>query len=73
MSEWISINDRLPDPDAYILLAFEGYTLPCVGIYTVDDEDNGTFRDDRDVPFTEYGMYVNAWMPLPEPYKYGGN
>ena len=69
MNEWISINDRLPDPDIYILLSFEGYALLCVGIYTVDDEDNGTFRDDRDIPFTEYGMYVNAWMSLPEPYK----
>lgn len=38
--------------------------------YTVDDNDGGTFRvGDEDDSFGEHGLYVNAWMPLPEPYK----
>ena len=41
-----------------------------IGRYTVDDDDGGTFRvGDEDESFVEHDLYVNAWMPLPEPYK----
>ena len=41
-----------------------------IGRYTVDDVDGGTFRvGDEDESFCEHDLYVNAWMPLPEPYK----
>ena len=67
---WIPVSDRLPDPDAYILLSFENFSSPMIGRYTVDDEDGGTFRiGDEDESFIENDLFVNAWMPLPEPYK----
>lgn len=41
-----------------------------IGRYTVDDDDPGTFRvGDTDDSFVENDLYVNAWMPLPEPWK----
>lgn len=67
---WITIDEKLPDPDEYILISFFNSSIPMIGRYTVDDNDGGTFRvGDEDDSFGEHGLYVNAWMPLPEPYK----
>lgn len=36
----------------------------------VDQEGNGTFRSsDGNIPYASIGIYVNAWMSLPKPYK----
>lgn len=67
---WIPVSERLPDPDKHILVSFENFSLPMIGRYTVDDDDGGTFRvGDEDESFVEHDLYVNAWMPLPEPYR----
>lgn len=69
---WISVDEKIPDPDKYILVSFENFPIPMIGIYTVDDDDGGTFRiSDEDDSFLEHGLYVNAWMELPERYKEG--
>lgn len=69
-TRWISADEKLPDPDELILLSFENFTVPMIGRYTVDDDDSGTFRvGDTDESFVENDLYVNAWMPLPEPWK----
>lgn len=66
---WIPVSERLPDPGKYVLVSFENFTLPMIGIYTVDD-NGGTFRvDDEDDSFLEHNLYVNAWRGLPERYK----
>ena len=67
---WIPVDESLPDPDKHILVSFFNFSLPMIGRYTVDDDDGGTFRvGDEDESFVEHDLYVNAWMPLPEPYK----
>lgn len=67
---WIPIDEKLPDVDEYIIVSFENFTVPMIGRYTVDDDDNGTFRiGDEDESFIENDLYVNAWMPLPKPYR----
>lgn len=69
-TNWIPVDERLPDPDKHILVSFINFSLPMIGRYTVDDDDGGTFRvGDEDESFYEHDLYVNAWMPLPEPYK----
>lgn len=69
-TRWISVDEKLPDPDELILLSFENFTVPMIGRYTVDDDDPGTFRvGDTDDSFVENDLYVNAWMPLPEPWR----
>lgn len=66
---WIPVSERLPEPGKYVLVSFESFTLPMIGIYTVDD-NGGTFRvDDEDDSFLEHNLYVNAWRGLPERYK----
>ena len=41
-----------------------------IGRYTVDDDDNGTFRvGDEDDSVSEHDLYVDAWMELPKCYK----
>lgn len=72
--EWIPVSERLPEVDKdgysdYILLSFENYGMPSVGMYWQDKDGNGAFHD-GDVERTL--VSVKAWMPLPEPYKKGG-
>ena len=70
-TNWIPVDERLPDPDELILVSFFNFSLPMIGRYTVDDDDGGTFIvGDEDESFVvEHDLYVNAWMPLPEPYR----
>lgn len=68
---WIPASERLPEVDKdgysdYILLSFENYGMPSVGMYWQDKDGNGAFHD-GDVERTL--VSVKAWMPLPEPYK----
>lgn len=66
---WIPITDRLPTNDEYILLSFENYSLPAVGRYEEDETGGAFYVGDSDKPCTAHGIFVNAWMPLPECYK----
>ena len=69
VGEWIPVSERLPDADEYILVSFENFSVPMIGRYAVDD-DGGTFRvGDKDDSFVQHVLYVNAWQPLPEPYR----
>lgn len=69
-TNWIPVDEKLPDPDKYILVSFFNSSIPMIGRYTVDDNDGGTFRmGDEDESFGEHDLYVNAWMPLPKCYK----
>ena len=67
---WIPVGERMPDPDKYIAILLDNCDIPAIGRYTVGDEGGGTFRvGDQDESFLELNLFVNAWMPLPEPYK----
>ena len=70
MIKWIPITERLPKPGEYILLSFENYTLTDIGRYEKDEDGSGAFYPgDEDESYASVGLFVNAWMPLPEPYK----
>lgn len=70
ISEWIPIAEKLPEPGEYILLSFENYTLADIGRYESDEDGSGAFYPgDEDKSYSSYGLFVNAWMPLPEPYR----
>lgn len=68
-TEWIPIDERLPDNDDYILLSFENYSLPQIGRYEENNDGGAFFEGDSDKSCSSYGLFVNAWMPLPEPYR----
>jgi hypothetical protein len=68
--QWIPVSERLPEDDKYILVSFENFTLPDIGRYEVDEDGNGAFYPgDDEKRYAAYGLFVNAWMPLPEPYR----
>ena len=67
---WIPVTERLPEDDKYIMISFENSTLPDIGRYEADKDGNGAFYPgDDEKSYVEYDLFVNAWMPLPEPYR----
>lgn len=68
--QWIPVTEMFPEPETYILVSFDNYILPDIATYRVDDDGSGAFYPgDEDYTYLSVGLYVNAWMPLPEPYK----
>ena len=68
--QWIFIEERLPEPEKLVLVSFENFDLPMIGRYTEDEDGDGTFRiGNDDESFNKNGLQVNAWMPLPKPYR----
>ena len=70
--KWISVDERTPEIDDYILLSFENFSLPMVGRYETSEDGGGAFYlgdcDEEDTCVSQ-DLYVNAWMPLPDPYR----
>lgn len=67
---WIPIEERLPETDDYILVSFSNCDLPDIGRYEADKDGGGAFfPGDEERSYALFGLFVNAWMPLPEPYK----
>ena len=72
--DWIPA-DNPPEVDEsgvsdYILLSFMNFDIPLIGRYQLDKDGGGAYYDgDSDRSCISTGLFVNAWMPLPEPYK----
>ncbi len=67
--EWIPISEQLPEDESYILVSFENATMPDIARYEENDEGGTFYPGDDEKSYSSYGIFVNAWMPLPEPYK----
>lgn len=50
------------------MISCEVFDVPSVGKYEENDI-GGTFYLREDVPCEDFGIVVEAWRPLPEPYK----
>lgn len=66
---WISVGERLPENDSYIMVSFDNFSLPDIGRYEETEEGGAFYPGDDDKSYISLGLFVNAWMPLPEPYK----
>lgn len=67
---WISVEERLPETDDYILISFDNASIVDIGRYEKDEDGGGAFYPgDEDKSYSSIGIFVNAWRPLPEPYK----
>lgn len=69
-TNWIPIDERLPETDDYILVSFSNYILPDIGRYEADKDGGGAFfPGNEERSYASFGLFINAWMPLPELYK----
>lgn len=60
---------ELPEDESYILVSFENSTMPDIARYEENDEGGTFYPGDDEKSYSSYGFFVNAWMPLPKPYK----
>lgn len=73
--KWIPIEEKLPEVNEdrvsdYILISCMNFSVPCIGRYEVNEDGGGIFYEgDEDRSLLSYGLFVNAWMPLPKAYK----
>lgn len=77
--EWIPIEKRLPKNNERILLSIEEYGTVLLGTYTCGEfhlvrEDWGIDEKEitgfiQSIPCSKAGLAVNAWRPMPKPYK----
>lgn len=51
--KWIPVKERLPD----------------IGRYETDEDGGAFYPGDDDRSYVSYGLFVNAWQPLPAPYR----
>ena len=68
-SKWIPCSERLPEDESYILVSFKNSTIPDIARYEENDEGGAFYPGDDEKSYSSYGIFVNAWMPLPEPYR----
>ena len=64
LSKWISVSERLPEVGQNILLSSSNGMFTAEG-WLKNDGDWYQFRWNTTWP----SDYIDAWMPLPEPYK----
>lgn len=70
---WIPVTERLPEDNSYVLVSFENCTAPDIARYEENEEGGAFYPGDDECTYIRYGLFVNAWMPLPEQYKEGAN
>ena len=74
--QWITAENP-PEVDEegyseYILLNFANASVHEIGQYVVDEDGGGAYHiGDDDKSCLSYGLFVDAWMPLPERYREG--
>ena len=69
---WIPVEQRFPDDDDFILLSFDNFSIPMIGRYEELEDGGGSFYLgdwEEDDTCMANNLFVNAWMPLPEPYR----
>lgn len=66
---WIPIGEQLPRDESYILISFENATMIDIARYEENDEGGTFYPGDDEKSYSSYGLFVNAWMPLPKSYK----
>lgn len=67
--KWIPCSEKLPEDESYILVSFENTTMPDIARYEENDEGGTFYPGDDEKSYSSYGIFVNAWMELPEPYR----
>ncbi|MFQ7248615.1 MAG: hypothetical protein ACLRPH_06000 [Ruminococcus sp.] len=71
INKWIPVEDtdHTPENESYVLVSFSNFSYPDIVRYEEDEEGGAYYPRDDEKTYSEYGLFVNAWMPLPEQYK----
>lgn len=68
--EWIPVEgEHYPSEGCFVLMSFDNFTMPLIGRYEKDEEGGAFYAGDDEESCASQGLFVNAWMPLPEPYR----
>ena len=67
--KWIPCSEKLPEDESYILVSFENATMLDIARYEENYEGGTFYPGDDEKSYSSYGIFVNAWMSLPEPYR----
>lgn len=69
-SGWIPVTERLPENNDYVLMSFSNFSIPAIGRHDWNERRGGAWYvgDDEDTCLA-HDLFVNAWMPLPKPYR----
>ena len=71
MSEWISVKERLPEDDCYVLcvsVSAEGVKRIGIRFFTRNAlKPNGDFLLNQELSLIVVGDKITHWMPLPKP------
>lgn len=66
---WIPVDMEVPPNDNYVMVSFDNYSLPDIARYEEDSEGGAFYPGDEEKSYASFGLFVNAWRPLPEPYR----
>lgn len=68
---WIPVEDteHTPEDESYVLVSFSNFPLPDIARYEENDEGGTYYPGDDEKSYLNYGLFVNAWMPIPKPYR----
>ena len=68
---WIPVEDteHTPEDESYVLVSFSNFYHPDIARYEKNDEGGTYYPGDDEDSYLKYGLFVNAWMPLPELYR----
>ena len=70
-TKWITSSEKMPEDENYILVSFENSTMSAIARYEENDEGGTFYPGDDEKSYSSYGLFVNAWMKLPKPYRDG--
>lgn len=68
---WTPVEDteHTPEDESYVLVSFSNASLPGFARYEENDEGGTYYPGDDEKSYLKYGLFVNAWMPLPKPHR----
>ena len=71
VGKWIPVEDteHTPENESYVLVSFSNFTLHDIARYEENEEGGTYYPGDDEESYSKYGLFVNAWQPLPKPYR----
>lgn len=66
---WIPIEVKFPNHEQVVLISAQNRPDTMIATYREDTEGGAFYPPFGNASYTEYDVFVIAWMPIPEPYK----